>query len=128
MIRTTKKEQLGMDPATASNRLIKDILFDLIKNKVCYRCGELMSRDTFSIDHKVPWLHSSDPTKLFFEIDNIDFSHLSCNIKNARVNKIYNSDLERKSAKNKKNREKYNSIPKEERKINRKIRYEKYKY
>lgn len=38
-----------------------------------------MSRETFSIEHKIPWLDSEDPTGLFFNLDNISFSHKSCN-------------------------------------------------
>ena len=40
-----------------------------------------------SIDHKTPWLHSEDPRGLFFDIDNIAFSHKSCNYSAARNRK-----------------------------------------
>lgn len=77
-----KSEQLGMNPGTASHRLVKDILFNLIcetgKNR-CYQCGKEMSRDTFSIEHKKPWLDSKTPSELYFDLDNISFSHLKCN-------------------------------------------------
>lgn len=82
-----KETQLGMNPSTASNRLVKDILFKLIcdsgRNK-CFHCGEEMDRDTYSIEHKVPWIDSDDPVKLYFDMDNISFSHLSCNSSKAR--------------------------------------------
>lgn len=78
-----KKEQLGMNPSTASHRLVKDILWSLIvktdQNK-CYRCSKEMSRDTFSIEHKESWIDSEDPVGLYFSLDNIAFSHLKCNV------------------------------------------------
>ncbi len=76
-----------MNPSTASGRLVKDILWSLIvqTNKDnCCKCGEKMTRETFSIEHKIPWLDSENPIELFFDLDNISFSHLSCNISDAR--------------------------------------------
>lgn len=75
------KSQLGMAVGTASYRLVKDLLFDFIEKAghVCFRCGEPMSRADFSIEHKEPWLHSEDPLNLFFDKENIAYSHLSCN-------------------------------------------------
>ncbi len=79
-----KKEiQLGLHPATASNKLVKDILFSLIDKK-CHQCGGEMTRDDFSVEHIVPWLNSEDPVKLFFDLNNIAFSHKSCNFRAAR--------------------------------------------
>lgn len=82
-----KKMQLGMNPSTASGRLVKDILWKLIVetgNDTCYKCGESMSRETFSIEHVEPWLDSEDPVGLYFNLDNISFSHLRCNIEDKR--------------------------------------------
>lgn len=82
-----KQQQLGMNPSTASHRLVKDTLWRLVVQAgedTCYRCGEFMTRETFSIEHKEAWLDSSDPTGLYFDQDNISFSHLSCNIKESR--------------------------------------------
>jgi hypothetical protein len=82
-----KHMQLGMNPSTAQHRLVKDILWKFIvetNNHNCCKCGELMSRDTFSIEHLTPWLDSEDPLKLFFDLDNISFSHLSCNMRDSR--------------------------------------------
>lgn len=77
-----KSQQLGMNPSTAQSRLVRDLLFkqlcDLGINK-CYRCGEEMSRDTFTIEHIKPWLDSEDPQKMFFDLDNISYSHHKCN-------------------------------------------------
>lgn len=82
-----KAEQLGMHHSTASNRLIKDILFSQIEqsNTMCYRCGEPMTRDTFSIEHKVAWLDTEDPIGMFFDLDNVSYSHLKCNRKAAKI-------------------------------------------
>lgn len=78
-----KAEQLGMPFGTACYRLRKAILFHLIRVtglNGCYRCGEIIeSVDDLSIEHKAPWLDSDDPVELFFNLDNIAFSHLSCN-------------------------------------------------
>lgn len=86
-----KQTQLGMNPSTASQRLVKDILFSKIVQSgedSCYRCGLKMERSNFSIEHKEAWLDSKDPVGLFFGLDNIAFSHLKCNIGAARkVNK-----------------------------------------
>jgi hypothetical protein len=82
-----KKEQLGMNPSTASGRLVKDIMWSLLleTNKhICCKCNQPMSRETFSIEHLTPWLDSDDPVGLYFSLDNISFSHLSCNISDAR--------------------------------------------
>lgn len=82
-----KKLQLGMNPGTASYRLVKDILFKFIADtgqNSCYVCKTPMSRETFSIEHKTPWLDSESPAELFFDLNNIAFSHHSCNVGNAR--------------------------------------------
>lgn len=85
-----KAEQLGMNPGTASNRLVKDILFRFVEDAghVCFQCRGKMSRDNFSVEHKVPWLDSDDPVGLYFDLDNIAFSHLDCNIAARRMNEI----------------------------------------
>tara|TARA_B100001245_G_C22891839_1_gene429659 strand:- start:3040 stop:3405 length:366 start_codon:yes stop_codon:yes gene_type:complete len=85
----TKQAQLGMNPSTAQGRLLKNLLFDFaIKaGHKCYRCGGELTRETFSIEHIIPWLNSDDPVELFFSIDNIAYSHLLCNIKDARKSK-----------------------------------------
>jgi hypothetical protein len=82
-----KKSQLGIDPATASGRLVKDLLFKLAidAGHRCYRCGEELTRDTFSIEHKERWLDSPDPVRFFFDLNNIGFSHKSCNREAART-------------------------------------------
>ena len=83
-----KQEQLGMNPATAATRLKKMILFRMAQRlgeDVCFRCGVKIDRiDQFTVEHKEPWLDSEDPTGLFFSLDNIAFSHSSCNTLNSR--------------------------------------------
>ena len=76
-----------MNPSTAQHRLVKDILWKLIvqtNNHICCKCGKVMTRETFSIEHLIPWLDSDNPIELFFDLDNISFSHLSCNMKDSR--------------------------------------------
>jgi len=76
-------EKLGMSKGTAANRLRKAILFSLLKDvgkNVCYQCGEeIKNLRDLSIEHKTPWLYSKNPIDTFFDINNIAFSHLSCN-------------------------------------------------
>ena len=82
-----KTSQLGMNPGTATHRLVKDLLWNFIVETgdiKCSRCQEDMSRQDFSIDHIEPWLDSENPVELFFDISNIAYSHLSCNSKAAR--------------------------------------------
>jgi hypothetical protein len=88
-----KYAQLGESAGSAVHRLRKMLLFDFAKQlgkDVCYRCNKKIEKlDEFSVEHKVPWLDSEDPKKLFFNLDNIAFSHLSCNCADARsFNKI----------------------------------------
>ena len=56
-------------------------MFSLVQKlelQYCYRCNERIENyKVLSIDHIKSWLHVS--TDLFWDIDNIAFSHLSCN-------------------------------------------------
>ena len=84
-----KSQQLGMNHSTACNRLRKQVLFHLLKQlgqDVCFQCGDQIEHvDDLSIEHKEPWLHV-DPD-LFWDMENIAFSHLTCNIRaNRRPN------------------------------------------
>jgi len=76
-----RKKQLGMDYGTASGRLRKMLMFNFAVDAghKCYRCGEDLKLTDFSVEHKVPWLNSESPVKLFFDINNIAYSHQSCN-------------------------------------------------
>lgn len=83
-----RTKQLGMPLGTASNRLRKLLLFTLAQRQqlnVCHRCQQpIVTVDDLSIEHKQPWLDSDTPRELFFDISNIAFSHLKCNIATAR--------------------------------------------
>jgi hypothetical protein len=77
-----KDKFLGMPTGTAANRLRKQILFRCIQKlgeDLCYRCKERISsvRD-LSIEHIKPWLNVD--VALFWDLDNIAYSHLSCNV------------------------------------------------
>lgn len=84
-----KKKQLGVDPGTASHRLKKSLLFSFAKKlgyNWCYQCGtEIKDIDKFTLEHKIPWLDSEDPKGLFYDLDNIAFSHASCNYRASRA-------------------------------------------
>ncbi len=84
MSNAEKTKLLGMPHGTASNKLRKMLLFRFagaLGWLGCYRCdqGTIKSIDDFSIEHKEPWMSAEDPVKAFFDLDNIAFSHLSCN-------------------------------------------------
>ena len=90
-INIKKTRQLGISIGTASNRLKKMVMFKLLQDlnrNICFRCSDPIENYEFlSIDHKKPWLDGD--ISLFWDIENIAFSHLSCNIGCRRVkNKI----------------------------------------
>jgi len=98
-----KREQLGIDAATASHQLRKLILFSLVQQTardICFRCQtKIEAIEEFSIEHKMPWLDSTNPVRVFFDLDNIAFSHLKCNIAYRRKpNKKYFTDDELRAA------------------------------
>lgn len=76
-----RANQLGMPFGTAHHRLRKLILFHLLRKcgeDICYRCHERIAVvEDLSIEHKEPW-EGIDST-LFWDIDNIAFSHINCN-------------------------------------------------
>ena len=78
-----KARLLGQSFGAASNRLRKLILFDLLQRfdlDQCFQCGQTIEYiDDLSIEHKEPWQGADDPRNAFFDLDNIAFSHLSCN-------------------------------------------------
>jgi hypothetical protein len=77
----SKDEFLGMSHGTASHRLKKLILFNLLQElgrDGCFVCGEKISDvEALSIEHKKPWLFVD--VALFWDLENIAFSHLRCN-------------------------------------------------
>jgi len=76
-----ERAQLGMPFTTASQRLQRVIMFSMAqqcKRDSCFRCKrKIETVEEFSIEHKISWL-DVDP-KLFWDLSNIDFSHLDCN-------------------------------------------------
>jgi len=92
-----KADQLGMPIGTASGRLRKLLVFHMsvkLGENVCYRCGEkICGADDLSIDHIVDWLDSTDPSGLFFDVENLAFSHLVCNISSGRRKKSDHGSL-----------------------------------
>ena len=128
-----KTKALGMAIGTASNRLRKMILFSFVcklELDVCHQCGrKILSIDDLSIEHKEPWLQADDPIESFFDLDNIAFSHLSCNVAAAtRPLKHYHTERERKQAQAKWDRKKHFKLPVEERKRRRREKYERHGY
>lgn len=76
-----KSATLGMPHGTAAHRLRKNILFHLLKkhgeNK-CFKCAETIETvEDLSVEHKSPWEGIS--AELFWDLENIAFSHLHCN-------------------------------------------------
>ena len=80
------RELLGISVGSAAHKLTRILLFKYVQQNhddVCYRCGKKIETiETFSLEHKVPWLHS-DP-KLFWDLNNIAFAHRTCNTLAAR--------------------------------------------
>jgi hypothetical protein len=76
-----KSATLGMPHGTANNRLRKNLLFKYITqagDNFCFKCGtKIEAVDDLSVEHKEPWEGRS--ADLFWDLDNIAFSHLTCN-------------------------------------------------
>ena len=76
-----KSQFLGVPFGTACHKLRKSILFHLLvklKENVCFKCGSIIDKiDELSIEHKLPW--EGRDAKLFWDLENIAFSHLHCN-------------------------------------------------
>ena|ERR1035437_7511225 len=87
------KHQLGMPRGTAGAKLKKALLFSMavrLNEDNCFRCNSsILKIEDFSIEHKIPWLDGEKPIELFFDLENIAFSHLKCNISAARRSKRY---------------------------------------
>lgn len=77
--------ELGMPVGTAHARLKRALLFRYIEmagENACFRCGSPMTVDDYSIDHKEPWIGGD--LSLFWNLDNLAFSHAGCNARAAR--------------------------------------------
>lgn len=79
--RVRKERVLGESWSTANYRLNRDLLHHMVQRMGirCYHCGGHMPRDDFSIEHKINWLNHPDGKRLFFDPDNVTFSHTACN-------------------------------------------------
>ncbi len=88
MANEERTKQLGMPYGTAYNKLRKAIMFDLVKKcglDTCCKCGKKIEKiDELSIEHLTPWMHADNAVELFFDMDNISFSHLKCNVADSR--------------------------------------------
>jgi len=126
---TNKKLQLGMNPSTASARLTKDLLFKFVveAGHKCHRCGGELTRETFSMDHKKDWLHSDDPVGLYFDLENIAFSHFVCNTEaSTRKKRVYTTPEERRKAQTETKKRWYGKQDKEKMVAKRRRQYEKH--
>ena len=87
------REQLGMSHGAAANKLRKNILFSLLQEvgrNNCYVCGEEISYVShLSIEHIQPWEGRLNGDILFWDMNNIAFSHIYCN-KQHTHNKVGN--------------------------------------
>ena len=90
-----KSRQLGEPYGTACNKMKKQLMFRLMQKcgmDICHQCGEKIEDvNKMSIEHKEPWLDSDDPVSLFYDPDNICFSHMFCNMSAARKDKKHPS-------------------------------------
>jgi len=79
--------ELGKSYAGAMRQLKTDLLYSLANRfgvMKCYHCGKHIGREEMSIEHKLPWRGVSP--ELFWDLDNVGFSHLLCNIGTTRQN------------------------------------------
>ncbi len=94
MSNAEKAKLLRMPYGTANGRLRKMLLFKLageLGRLDCYRCDAEMidSIEDFSIEHIEPWMSAEDPVEAFFDLDNIAFSHITCNVGAANREKTH---------------------------------------
>jgi hypothetical protein len=86
-----KAKVLGIPFGTATARLKKSLLFLLVvetKRNFCYKCNlEIKTEDELSIEHKIPWETSENAKELFYDLNNIAFSHLKCNKRSFIIDK-----------------------------------------
>lgn len=78
---------IGYKQIPHANRVLYKILVFEYSKKLglctCYRCGETLELGDFTIDHIRNWRNQSNAKELFFDPDNIRFSHHGCNSKAA---------------------------------------------
>ena len=93
---------LGENFSTAANKLRKAIMFSLIQElnrDICHRCTlKIDSISELSIEHIESWQSAEYPSKSFYDLKNISFSHLKCNIGAVHRKKKYASPEEKRAA------------------------------
>ena len=76
-----KTVHLGMPYGTAMHKLRKNLVFHMAQRlgeDFCFKCGtRIETAEELSIEHKAAWLHGDEA--LFWDMDNIAFSHRVCN-------------------------------------------------
>ena len=97
-----KSRLLGLPIGTATHRLRKTIMFMMAQKlglDTCHCCRQkIETANVFSIEHKESWQLSDNPYEKFFDLRNIAFSHLKCNISSGSRNKIYEDTRSRQLA------------------------------
>jgi len=81
-----RKTILGKDIGAAQRSLLRKIAFLYFYEKQkgkCFRCSELLSFDSWHLDHIKSWMRAVDPKASFFDLANLAASHSQCN-RNAR--------------------------------------------
>lgn len=81
------RKKYSLTVSSARSRLIKSIMFALLKESdqhYCYRCGEELELNSFTIEHVKPWAYQEDAWELYFDLSNIAFSHSKCNSAHTR--------------------------------------------
>jgi hypothetical protein len=85
MANEKKHQALGLNHGTASHRLKKMLILQMLRDlgrDRCFQCGELIENEgVLSVEHKVPWQSAPNPYEAFFDLGNVAFSHLVCNVK-----------------------------------------------
>lgn len=85
-----KNAILGMSAGKARNILVKRVLLSLAEalgRDICFRCRQpIGDASLLSLDHVVDWLEVGPSA--YFDVNNIAFSHLSCNCAAGNGNRV----------------------------------------
>ncbi len=85
-----KSFQLGGNYQSLCQQLKRDLLYHYVKLAnchICHRCGApIESSEDFSVDHIQAWMYKENARELFLDLENIAFSHKSCNYRSRRQN------------------------------------------
>jgi len=76
-------EILGQSLQKSHIQIRKLMLFHCMQKcgmDTCFQCGEKITDiNTLSIEHKIAWMGSENPKEMFWDVNNLAFSHLRCN-------------------------------------------------